>query len=45
MFNKDAKWIWINDNPQDNEYAVFEERFVFSFCHYYLSFNRVQYHS
>lgn len=29
MFNKDAKWIWINDNPQDNEYAVFEEKFVF----------------
>ncbi|MBQ8793543.1 MAG: hypothetical protein IJZ63_02225 [Clostridia bacterium] len=29
MFNENAKWIWINDNPQDNEYAVFEEKFVF----------------
>ena len=29
MLNSNAKWIWINDNPQDNEYAVFEERFDF----------------
>lgn len=30
MLNKNAKWIWINDNPKKNEYAVFEERFNFS---------------
>lgn len=30
MLNKNAKWIWINDNPEKNEYAVFEERFCFS---------------
>ncbi len=29
MLDKNAKWIWINDNPQDNEYAVFEEKFDF----------------
>lgn len=28
MFHKNAKWIWINNNPQQNEYAVFEEKFV-----------------
>lgn len=28
MLDKKAKWIWINDNPQDDEYAVFEEKFV-----------------
>ena len=30
MLNSSAKWIWINDNPLDNEYAVFEEKFQFS---------------
>ena len=29
MLDKNAKWIWINDNLQDNEYAVFEKKFVF----------------
>lgn len=29
MLDKNAKWIWINDDPRDNEYAVFEEKFVF----------------
>ena len=29
MFDKNAKWIWINNNPQQNEYAVFEEKFNF----------------
>lgn len=30
MISKNAKWIWINDNPQKNEYAYFEEKFEFS---------------
>ncbi len=30
MFDKNAKWIWINDNPKQNEYAVFEENFNFN---------------
>lgn len=30
MIDKNAKWIWINDFPQKNEYAVFEEKFNFS---------------
>ena len=30
MINKNAKWIWANDNPQKNEYAYFEEKFNFS---------------
>ena len=30
MLCKDAKWIWINDSPKCNEYAVFEEKFAFS---------------
>lgn len=29
MLDKNAKWIWINNNPQPNEYAVFEEKFNF----------------
>lgn len=29
MFDKNAKWIWINNNPKPNEYAVFEENFIF----------------
>ncbi len=29
MLDKRAKWIWINDQPKDNEYAVFEENFNF----------------
>lgn len=29
MFNENAKWIWINDAPKQNEYAVFEEKFDF----------------
>ena len=29
MFDKNAKWIWINDNPKHNEYAVFEQKFDF----------------
>ena len=29
MLNKNAKWIWINNNPSDNEYAVFEQKFEF----------------
>lgn len=29
MLNKNAKWIWINRDPQPNEYAVFEEKFNF----------------
>ncbi|MBR3968092.1 MAG: hypothetical protein IKJ93_00715 [Clostridia bacterium] len=27
MLDKNAKWIWINNNPQDDEYAVFEQKF------------------
>ena len=30
MLDKNAKWIWINNNPQQNEYAVFEEKFEFN---------------
>lgn len=30
MFDKNAKWIWINDCPKQNEYAVFEQKFDFS---------------
>ena len=30
MFDKNAKWIWINNYPKQNEYAVFEEKFEFS---------------
>ena len=30
MLCSDAKWIWINDSPKCNEYAVFEESFSFS---------------
>lgn len=30
MINKNAKWIWVNNNPQKNEYAYFEEKFNFS---------------
>ena len=30
MLCKNAKWIWINNNPQQNEYAVFEEEFCFN---------------
>lgn len=30
MLDKNAKWIWINNNPQDDEYAVFEQKFNFS---------------
>ena len=29
LFSK-AKWIWINDSPKPDEYAVFEEEFEFS---------------
>ena len=29
MFDKNAKWIWINNDPKPNEYAVFEEKFNF----------------
>lgn len=29
MFDKNAKWIWINNDPKPNEYAVFEEKFEF----------------
>ncbi len=29
MLDKNARWIWINDNPQNNEYAVFKEKFDF----------------
>lgn len=29
MFDKNAKWIWINNAPKQNEYAVFEEKFNF----------------
>lgn len=29
MLSEKAKWIWINNNPQKNEYAVFEENFIF----------------
>ena len=29
MLDKNAKWIWINNNPKQNEYAVFEEKFNF----------------
>ncbi len=29
MIDKRAKWIWLNDSPQPNEYAVFEEVFFF----------------
>ncbi len=29
MLDKNAKWIWINNNPKQNEYAVFEEKFIF----------------
>ena len=39
MISKNAEWIWINDNPQNNEYAFFEGEFdfdgqkaVFSVC-------------
>ena len=28
MFDKNAKWIWINNAPQQNEYAVFEENSI-----------------
>ena len=27
MISPEAKWIWINDTPQKNEYAYFEDRF------------------
>ncbi len=30
MLDKNARWIWINNNPKPNEYAVFEEKFNFS---------------
>ncbi len=30
MLDKNAKWIWINNNPRPNEYAVIEEKFQFS---------------
>ncbi len=30
MFNKNAKWIWINHEPKQNEYVVFEEKFNFT---------------
>lgn len=30
MLDKNAKWIWINDNPMPNEYAVFEQKFSFN---------------
>lgn len=30
MLDKNAKWIWINNNPRENEFAVFEQRFDFS---------------
>ncbi len=29
MLDKNAKWIWINNSPKQNEYAVFEEEFAF----------------
>ena len=29
MLDKNAKWIWINNSPKENEYAVFEEKFLF----------------
>ena len=29
MINEKAKWIWISDTPQKNEYAVFEERLYY----------------
>ncbi len=29
MLNKNAKWIWVNNQPQPDEYAVFEEKFNF----------------
>ncbi len=29
MLDKNAKWIWINNAPQQNEYAVFEGKFNF----------------
>ena len=29
MFDKNARWIWINNDPKQNEYAVFEEKFNF----------------
>lgn len=30
MIDQKAKWIWINDDPQKNEYAIFEERLSYS---------------
>lgn len=30
MLDKNAKWIWINNNPRENEFAVFEQKFDFS---------------
>ncbi len=30
MLCSNAKWIWINDSPKPDEYAVFEEEFEFS---------------
>ena len=30
MFDKNAKWIWINNDPKPNEYAVFEEKFNYA---------------
>ena len=29
MLDKNAKWIWINNSPKENEYAVFEQKFEF----------------
>lgn len=29
MLDKNAKWIWINNSPKENEYAVFEDKFLF----------------
>ena len=29
MFDKNAKWIWINNDPKPNEYVVYEEKFNF----------------
>ena len=30
MLNEKAKWIWINSDPQKNEYAFFEDTFVYN---------------
>ena len=29
MLNKNAKWIWLNNQPKPDEYAIFEEKFNF----------------